>query len=173
MVAGEKNSSDPSPRLKSFLKSLTPKDAERIQNICPYVVYFKGNPRLFHYDGEPYDIEEKRFLVELGLLDSEAMRIHIEPRVTVYFQRGIISFHVTSKDAKCLMGIYSFTELGKELLSTIGGLPVDLKFLRKYSLYMNRKYSFLEFTCGYGERYGDVILIPKAKQIFKVPMDRC
>ena len=136
------------------------------------MVYFKGNPRLLHYDREPYEIEEIRFFVELGLLDSETMRIHIEPIVTVYFQRGNISFHVTAKDTKYLMEIYSFTELGKELLSTIGGSPVDLKFLRNYSVYMNRKHPFLEFTCGCGERYGDVILIPKAKQIFKVPVDR-
>ena len=67
------------------------------------------------------------------------------------------------------MRIYSFTELGNELLSTIGGSPVDLKFLRKYSVYMNRKHPYLEFTCGYGDRYGDVMLIPKKKQIFKVP----
>ena len=63
------------------------------------------------------------------------------------------------------MRIYSCTELGNELLSTIGGSPVDLKFLRKYSVYMNRKHPYLEFTCG----YGDVMLIPKKKQIFKVP----
>lgn len=175
LLAGEiKNPGSNSSRLIDFLKKLSVKDAERIQKMCKYVVCFKGNPKLLHYENEPYGFEEIRFLVELGLLDPSHDIIlpygSENSDQTLYLQRDDISFHITTKHQKHKVGIYSFTEVGNEFFRIIDDGQVDVNFLRSYSNYMNRKKSYLVFTCGKGEiQQGGFIVIPKDKQLFRIP----
>ena len=74
LLAGEiKKPGSYSKRTVAFMKSLSQKDAERIRNMCQYVMYSeKNDASILQYDEEMYSFDEIRFLMELRLLDSQS-----------------------------------------------------------------------------------------------------
>ncbi len=120
LLAGEiKKPGFYSKRTVAFMKSLSQKDAERIRNMCQYVMYSeKNDASILQYDEEMYSFDEIRFLMELRLLDSQSFIVKKykfdKGEGHMGFYHGDAGFIIKVKKPNYDLPVYTFTELGSE-----------------------------------------------------------
>lgn len=156
LLAGEiKKPGTFSKRAVNFMKMLSQKDAERIRNMCQYVMYNtdKEDAFLLRYDKEPYTYKDVIYLAELGLLDSSSTVVKKYefkddkggPALFVHNDIGVF-INIAVKEYQ--MPIYTFTELGKEILSIIDDQEANIDYLKGYSKSICEKNKKLEIRGG-------------------------
>lgn len=175
LLAGEiKNPGTYSKRVVTFMKSLSQKDAERIRNMCPYVMYSdKNEASILQYEEELYSFDEIRFLMELRLLDSQSFIVKKyrfdKGEGHMGFYHGDVGFIIKVKKTNYDLPVYTFTELGMEVLSIIDDTPTNIDSLKHFSDYMIKKNEPMEFMCGKVVMVDGKPAINKNDLIFELP----
>lgn len=163
-----------SKRTVAFMKSLSQKDAERIRNMCQYVMYSeKKEASIFQYDEEMYRFDEIRFLMELRLLDSQSFIVKKykfdKGEGYMGFYHGDVGFLIKVKKPNYDLPIYAFTELGMEVLSIIDDMPTNIDSLKHFSKFMIKRNEPMEFMCGKVVMVDGKPAINKNNLIFELP----
>lgn len=175
LLAGEiKKPGAYSKRTVVFMKSLSQKDAERIRNMCPYVMYSEKNEAsILQYEEEMYSFDEIRFLMELRLLDSQSFIVKKyrfdKGEGHMGFYHGDVGFIIKVKNTNYDLPVYTFTELGMEVLSIIDDTPTNIDSLKHFSHYMIKKNEPMEFLCGKLVLVDGKPAINKNELIFELP----
>ena len=175
LLAGEiKKPGFYSKRTVAFMKSLSQKDAERIRNMCQYVMYSeKNDASILQYDEEMYSFDEIRFLMELRLLDSQSFIVKKykfdKGEGHMGFYHGDAGFIIKVKKPNYDLPVYTFTELGLEVLSIIDDMPTNIDNLKNFSEYMIKRKEPMEFLCGKLVLVDGIPAINKKEIIFELP----
>ena len=175
LLAGEiRNPGKYSKRITNFMKTISQKDAERIKKICPYVMYSEKNEAsILQYEEEMYSFDEIRFLMELRLLDSQSFIVKKyrfdKGEGHMGFYHGDVGFIIKVKNTNYDLPVYTFTELGMEVLSIIDDTPTNIDSLKHFSHYMIKKNEPMEFLCGKLVLVDGKPAINKNELIFELP----
>lgn len=175
LLAGEiKKPGSYSKRTVAFMKSLSQKDAERIRNMCQYVMYSeKNDASILQYDEEMYSFDEIRFLMELRLLDSQSFIVKKykfdKGEGHMGFYHGDAGFIIKVKKPNYDLPVYTFTELGLEVLSIIDDMPTNIDNLKNFSEYMIKRKEPMEFLCGKLVLVDGIPAINMKEIIFELP----
>ena len=156
LLAGEiKKPGTYSKRAVIFMKTLSQKDAEKIREMCQYVMYSldKSDAFILRYKDSPYNYSDLSFLMELRLINSSSslvkqFRYDNESGGAALYMHNDIGFYLEINQKDYDMPIYSFTELGKEILSVIDEQNVNFDYLKDYSKSIYEKNKKLKITCG-------------------------
>lgn len=157
LLAGEiKKPGTYSKRAVNFMKTLSQKDAERIRNMCQYVMYDtnKEDAFLLRYDKKPYTYKDVIYLGELGLLDSSSTVVKKYEFIddnggAALFVHNDIGVFINIRMKEYHMPIYTFTELGKEILSIIDDQDANMDYIKDYSKSICEKNKKLEIRGGH------------------------
>ncbi len=157
LLAGEiKNPGRYSKRAVNFMKTLSQKDAEKIRNMCQYVMYSldKNDAFILRHTDSLYTFADLSFLMELRLLNSSSFvvkkyKYNDEKGGDALFVHNDVGFYLTISKKEYDLPIYSFTELGKEILSIIDDMNVNMDYLRKFSESIIEKKKELNISCGH------------------------
>lgn len=179
LLAGEiKKPGTYSKRAVSFMKTLSQKDAEKIREMCQYVMYSldKSDAFILRYKNEPYTYSDLSFLMELRLVNSSSFvvkqfRFNDENGGAALYMHGDIGFYLELNQKDYDLPIYSFTELGKEILSVIDDQDVNLDYLVDFSKNIYEKNKKLKITCGHFVNYEDAYRFSIDDKFFHLPKD--
>lgn len=157
LLAGEiKNPGKYSKRSVNFMKTLSRIDAKKIQNMCQYVMYSldKNDAFILRYKDSLYTYSDLSFLMELRLLDSSSFvvkqfRYNDENGGSAFYVHNDIGFYLEINKREYDLPIYSFTELGKEILSIIDDMNVNMDYLKKFSKNIIGKQKGIKVSCGH------------------------
>ena len=157
LLAGEiKNPGTYSKRAVNFMKTLSQKDAEKIRNMCQYVMYSidKNDAFILRHKDSQYTYADLSFLMELRLLNSSSfvvkkLRYNDEKGGGALYIHNDVGFYLEISKKEYDLPIYSFTELGKEILSIIDDMNVNMDYLRKFSESIIEKKKELKISCGH------------------------
>lgn len=179
LLAGEiKNPGTYSKRAVNFMKTLSQKDAEKIRDMCQYVMYSldKNDAFILRYEDSLYTFTDLSFLMELRLLNSSSFvvkqyRYKDEKGGVAFFLHNNVGFLLKISKKKYDLPIYSFTELGKEILSIIDDMNVNMYYLRKFSESIIEKKKELNISCGHFQFDGYSYHILLDDIFFQLPED--
>lgn len=154
LLAGEiKTPGTYSKRIINFMKMVSRKDAERIRNICPYVMYdYKGRASIFRYNDSKINYSEISYLSEMQLLDPSSFLVK-----QYRFEKGGGNAFLMKKDVGFLLKItneeydlpvYAFTELGNEVMSIIDDSDADFDYLKNIAVSITKSKNNLVVNCG-------------------------
>lgn len=177
LLAGEiKQPGTYSLRTVDILKKLTKKDAEKIRELCRYVMYNfdKSDCIIFRDKEASYTYSDMSFLMELGLLNSSSLLVKQyknkdEKGTTELFFHGDVVFFLSIKKKNFGLPIYSFTRLGVEILSIVDDQDVDVNYLREFARNICKKQNEIEILGGHFVIDGDTIRIRKDESGFTFP----
>lgn len=175
LLAGEiKHPGFYSLRAIDFMKKLSKKDAERIRRICQYVMYDnKGDAVIFRYDVEDVSYSDLSFLMELRLLDSSIFVVQQYKYETgeghAFFFKNNVGFLVEVKKSEYNLPIYSFTELGKEILTIIDDTEANLDYLKNFATEITKNKNDIEVVCGDFIRSETTVSLLKNDKYFEIP----
>jgi len=175
LLAGEiKHPGFYSLRAIDFMKKLSKKDAERIRRICQYVMYDnKGDAVIFKYDSEEISYGDLSFLMELRLLDSSSFVVKQYKFETgegyAFLFKNNVGFLIKVKKREYDLPIYSFTELGKEILTIIDDTGVNLDYLKNFATEIT-KMKEIEVVVGEFVRMGTSVSFLKNDKYFEIPI---
>lgn len=177
LLAGEiKHPGYYSLRAVDFMKKLSKKDAERIKDMCKYVMYNvnKSDAIILRYKESPYSYSDLSFLMELRLIDSsnfivKQYRFKNENGGVELFIHGNVGMVINVKSKEYDLPIYSFTQLGKEMLTIIDSQEADIDYLREFARITVGKKNRLEISGGHMEVIGDTLNIIKDEYGFTYP----
>lgn len=176
LLAGEiRNPGKYSKRITNFMKTISQKDAEKIRRMCQYVMYSydKSDAFILRYkDGTAYSFDDLSFLMELRLINSSSFivkqfRSQEGENHAIYFH-GDIAYYLKIGQ-KFDLPIYSFTELGKEILTIIDDLDVDIDYLKEFSRSFTAGKTDREAVGGEFLWDGNVINFKKNDKYFEIP----
>lgn len=177
LLAGEiKNPGKYSKRAILFMKSLSKNDADMIRKMCQYVVYNYDNTGavILRYKPSDYTFDEISFLMELRLLNYNHSIVKQyrfdENEGFGFFRKKNVGLFVKIKRKEYDFPIYSFTELGKEILTIIDDVDVNRKYLNDFCKSITEKKDFLEVTCGDLVEVGDHYQFAKNENYFEIPV---
>ena len=171
LLAGEiKHPGFYSLRAIDFMKKLSKKDAERIREMCKYVMYNvdKSDAIILRYKESPFLYSDLSFLMELRLIDSsnfivKQYRFKNEDGGIDLFVHGDVGLVLNVKSKEYDLPIYSFTQLGKEMLTIIDDQEADIDYLREFARITTGKRNKLEISGGHMEVIDDTLNIKKAE----------
>lgn len=175
LLAGEiKHPGFYSLRAIDFMKKLSKKDAERIRRICQYVMYDnKGDAVIFKYDAEEISYGDLSFLMELRLLDSSSFVVKQYKFETgeghAFLFKNNVGFLIKVKKREYDLPIYSFTELGKEILTIIDDTGVNLDYLKNFATEIT-KMKEIEVVVGEFIRNGTSVSFLRNDKYFEIPI---
>lgn len=177
LLAGEiKHPGFYSLRAIDFMKKLSKKDAERIREMCKYVMYNvdKSDAIILRYKESPFLYSDLSFLMELRLIDSsnfivKQYRFKNEDGGIDLFVHGDVGLVLNVKSKEYDLPIYSFTQLGKEMLTIIDDQEADIDYLREFARITTGKRNKLEISGGHMEVIGDTLNIKKDEYGFTYP----
>lgn len=175
LLAGEiRNPGKYSKRITSFMKTISQKDAERIKKICPYVMYDnKGDAVIFRYDAEDVRYSDLSFLMELRLLDSSSFVVTQykfgKGKGHAFLFKNSIGFLVKVNKSKYDLPIYSFTELGKEILTIIDDTEANYDYLKNFATEIT-KMKEVEVVGGEFIRMGASVSFLRNDKYFEIPI---
>lgn len=157
LLAGEiRNPGTYSKRAVNFMKTLSQKDAEKIRNMCQYVMYSidKNDAFILRHKDSQYTYADLSFLMELRLLNSSSFvvrqfKYNDEKGGVALYIHNDVGFFLEICKKEYDLPIYSFTELGREILSTIDDMDVNTDYLRKFSESIIKKKKELKISCGH------------------------
>lgn len=141
-------------RAIQFMKSMSKADADKIRKMCQYVVYNFDNTDavILRYKPSDYSFDEISFLMELRLLNYNHSIVKQytfdENDGFAFFRKKNVGLFIKIKRKEYNLPIYSFTELGKEILTIIDDVDVNRKYLNDFSKSITEKKDFLEVTGG-------------------------
>lgn len=177
LLAGEiKNPGFYSKRTIQLMKSLSKNDADKIRKMCQYIVYNYDNTDavILRYNPSDYTFDEISFLMELRLLNynhSIVKQYRFDGNDGFgFFRKKDVGLFVKMKRKEYNFPIYSFTELGKEILTIIDDVDVNRKYLKDFSKSITEKKDFLEVTCGDLVEVGDHYQFAKNDNYFEIPV---
>lgn len=179
LLAGEiKKPGTYSKRAVSFMKTLSQKDAEKIREMCQYVMYSldKSDAFILRYKNGPYTYSDLSFLMELRLINSSSFVVkqfgfNDENGGAALYMHGDIGFYLELSQKDYDLPIYSFTELGKEILSVIDDLNANFDYLKDYSNSIYEKNKKLKITCGHIINHEDTYRFIIDDMYFHLPKD--
>lgn len=177
LLAGEiKHPGFYSLRAIDFMKKLSKKDAERIREMCKYVMYNvdKSDAIILRYKEGPFSYSDLSFLMELRLIDSsnfivKQYRFKNEDGGIDLFLHGDVGLVINVKSKEYDLPIYSFTQLGKEMLTIIDDQEADIDYLREFARITIGKNNKLEISGGHMEVIDDTLNIKKDDYGFTYP----
>lgn len=176
LLAGEiKNPGFYSKRAIQFMKSLSKKDADKIREMCKYVVYNYDNTGavMLRYKPSEYTFDQTSFLMELRLLNYNHSIVKQyrfdEDEGFAFYRKKNVGLFVKIKRKEYDLPIYSFTELGKEILTIIDDVDVNREYLKDFCKSITDKSNFLEVTCGDMVEVGDHYHFAKNENYFEIP----
>ena len=176
LLAGEiKKPGTYSKRAILFMKSLSKADADKIRNMCQYVVYNYDNTGavILRYKPSDFTFDEISFLMELRLLNynhSIVKQYRFDGNDGFgFFRKKDVGLFVRIKRKEYDFPIYSFTELGKEILTIIDDVDVKRKYLKDFSKSITERNDFLEVICGDLVEVGDHYQFAKNDNYFEIP----
>ena len=163
LLAGEiRNPGYYSLRAVDFMKKLSKNDAERIRAMCRYVLYSTDGRDAFilRYTDSPYTYSDLSFLMELRLIDSsnfvvKQYRFPNETGGSAGFVHGNAGLALTIAKKEYDLPIYSFTQLGNEMLTIIDDVEIDFDYLRRFAKESTGKNKFLKMSGGHLLRIGN------------------
>ncbi len=176
LLAGEiKHPGYYSKRTISFMKSISQKDAEKIRNMCQYVMYSSDGtlPLIMRYKKAKYSYKDLSFLMELRLLDSTStvvsqLRFPGADGHVFYRKKGVgIFLQIDKKEYD--LPIYSFTELGKEVLTIIDDMEVNIDYLKEFATKITERDKSLHVVCGDLSKRGDSYYFIENDRYFEIP----
>lgn len=176
LLAGEiKHPGSYSKRTINFMKSISQRDAEKIRNMCQYVMYTNNGtaPVIMRYKQSKYSYKELSFLMELRLLDSSStivsqLRFTGDKGHVLYQKKGVGLFLIIDKSEYDLP-IYSFTELGKEVLSIIDDVEVNIDYLKEFVSKITERDKSLHVICGDLKEREDSYYFVENDRYFEIP----
>lgn len=177
LLAGEiRNPGYYSLRAVDFMKKLSRNDAERIKAMCRYVLYSTGGRDAFilRYTDSSYAYSDLSFLMELRLIASsdflvKQYRFYNETGGGAVFVHGNVGLLLTIAKKEYEIPIYSFTQLGKEILTIIDDTEVDFDYLRRFAKETTVKDKFLKASGGHLLQIGSEYYILRDGQNFTYP----
>lgn len=176
LMAGEiKNPGFYSKRAIQFMKSLSKTDADKIKKMCQYVVYNFDNTDavILRYKPSNYTFDEISFLMELRLLNynhSIVKQYRFEENEGFgFFRKKDVGLFVKIKRKEYDLPIYSFTELGKEILTIIDDADINRKYLVDFSKSITENKDFLEVNGGDMVGIDDSYHFVKNENYFEIP----
>lgn len=179
LLAGEiKQPGFYSKRTINFMKSISQKDAEKIRSMCQYVMYTNDGtaPIIMRYKKAKYSYKELSFLMELRLLDSSSTVVN-QLRFPgnnghVFYRKNGAGFFLEIDKKEYDLPIYSFSELGKEVLSIIDDVEVNREYLKEFTTKITERDKSLHVSCGdLGENEGSYYFIQNANY-FEMPENK-
>lgn len=163
LLAGEiRNPGYYSLRAVDFMKKLSKNDAEKIREMCRYVLYSTDGRDAFilRYTESPYTYSDLSFLMELRLIDSsnfvvKQFRFPNETGGGAVFVHGNIGLIINIEKKEYALPIYSFTQLGKEMLTIIDDTEMDFDYLRRFAKKNTGKEKSLNMSGGHFLQIGN------------------
>lgn len=175
LLAGEiKHPGFYSLRTIDFMKKLSKKDAERIRRICQYVMYDnKGDAVIFRNDAEDVRYSDLSFLMELRLLDSSSFVVKQykfgKGKGHAFLFKNSVGFLVKVNKSEYNLPIYSFTELGKEILTIIDDTEANYDYLKNFAAEITKKKE-IEVVGGDFFRNGTLASFLRNDKYFEIPI---
>ena len=176
LLAGEiKNPGFYSKRAIQFMKSISKDDADKIRKMCQYVVYNYDNTGavILRYKPSEYTFDEISFLMELRLLNYNHLIVKQyrfdEDDGFAFYRKKNVGLFVKIKRKEYNLPIYSFTELGKEILTIIDDVDINRKYLKDFCKSIIDNKDLLEITCGDLVEVGDHYQFSKNDNYFEIP----
>lgn len=177
LLAGEiRNPGYYSLRVVDFMKKLSKNDAEKIKAMCRYVLYSTDgrDAIILRYTDRPYTYSDLSFLMELRLIDSSNLvvkkyRFTKETGGGAMFVHGNAGLLLTIAKKEYDLPIYSFTQLGKEMLTIIDDMDMDFDYLRRFAKESTGKNKFLKMSGGHLLQIGNTYHILNDGQNFTYP----
>ncbi len=176
LLAGEiKHPSFYSLRAIQFMKSLSKTDADKIKKMCQYVVYNYDNTDaiILRYKPSEYTFDEISFLMELRLLNYNHSIVKQytfdESEGFAFFRKKDVGLFIKIKRKEYNLPIYSFTELGKEILTIIDDVDINRQYLNDFCKSITEKKDFIEVTGGDLEGVDDRYHFVKNDNYFEIP----
>lgn len=175
LLAGEiKHPGFYSLRAIDFMKKLSKKDAERIRRICQYVMYDnKGDAVIFRNDAEDVRYSDLSFLMELRLLDSSSFVVKQykfgKGKGHAFLFKNSVGFLVKVNKSEYDLPIYSFTELGKEILTIIDDTEANYDYLKNFATEIT-KMKEIEVVVGEFIRNGTSVSFLRNDKYFEIPI---
>ena len=154
LAGGIRNPGTYSKRAILFMKSLSIEDADKIRRMCQYVVYNYDNTDavILRYKPSDYTFDEISFLMELRLLNynhSIVKQYRFDKNDGYgFFRKKDVGLFVKIKRKEYNLPIYSFTELGKEILTIIDDVDVKREYLKDFCRSITGKRNSVETVCG-------------------------
>ena len=177
ILAGEiKAPGSYSLRVLDFMSKLSQKDAVRIRNLCQYVLYTIGKTDamiLRMRDSKTLTYQDFSYLMELRLINSSSLVVkkyrfgNGQGNIVLYHGDVVYIIEVDRPDYD--LPIYSFTELGKEVLSIVDDTELDYEYLRAFSENVMTTNKGLKFMCGKMEIKDSVGNVTDEGILFKLP----
>ncbi len=176
LLAGEiKHPGFYSLRAVQFMKTLSKADADKIRKMCQYVVYNHDNTGavILRYKPCDYTFDEISFLMELRLLNynhSIVKQYRFEENEGVgFFRKKDVGLLVKIKRKEYNLPIYSFTELGNEVLTIIDDVNINREYLNEFSKSITEKKDYIEVTGGDFVEIDDTYHFVKNEYYFEIP----
>lgn len=176
LLAGEiKKPGTYSKRAILFVKSLSKEDADSIRKMCQYVVYNYDNTGaiILRYKPSDYSFDEISFLMELRLVNYNHQIVKQyrfdENDGFGFYRKKDVGLFIKIKRREYDLPIYSFTELGKEIMTIIDDVDINRKYLKDFCKSITDKKDFLEVTCGDLVEIGDEYQFAKNDNYFEIP----
>ena len=178
LLAGEiRNPGYYSKRIINFMKMISQKDAKRIKKMCQYVMYtsYYGDAFIIRYDDAEYTYEDLSFLMELGLIDSSNFIVKQygfeKGKGLIKCEKNNIGLLIKIESKEYDLPIYSFTELGKEVLSIIDDTNVNINYLVRFAKTLVGQQKVLSVICGELTEVGGVKCFLKNNIYYTFPED--
>lgn len=176
LLAGEiKHPGLYSLRAIHFMKSLSKADADKIRKMCQYVVYNYDNTDavILRYKPSDYTFDEISFLMELRLINYNhsivKQYIFDDNEGFAFFRKKDVGLFLKIKRKEYNLPIYSFTELGKEVLTIIDDVNINRKYLNEFSKSITEKKDYIEVTGGDLEGIDGKYHFVKNENYFEIP----
>ena len=176
LLAGEiKHPGYYSKRTISFMKSISQKDAEKIRNMCQYVMYSSDGtlPLIMRYKKAKYSYKDLSFLMELRLLDSTSTVVNQlrfpENEGHAFYRKKSVGIFLQINKKEYDLPIYSFTELGKEVLTIIDDMEVNIDYLKEFTTKITERDKSLYVVCGDLSVRGDSYYFVENDRYFEMP----
>ena len=157
------------------MKSLSKADADKIRKMCQYVVYNYDNTGavILRYKPSEYTFDEISFLMELRLLNYNHSIVKQyrfeEDEGFGFYRKKDVGLFVKIKRKEYDLPIYSFTELGKEVLTIIDDVNINRKYLNEFSKSITEKKDYIEVTGGDFVEIDDRYHFVKNENYFEIP----
>lgn len=158
LLAGEINVPGTySLRAIDLMKKLSKSDAERIRMACRLVMYTNNINKdtfILRYNSSHYSYSDICFLMELRILNYsslvvEQIRYENESGGTTVFYHNDYYYLLKNNIKEYDLPIYSFTELGKEILSIIDDQSINVDYLKEFSTTIAKSKGGISFVGGH------------------------
>ena len=142
--------------------------------MCQYVMYNydKSDAFILRYkNGTTYSFEDISYLMELRLINSSSFIVKQfqskeGDNEALYFHKDI-AYYIKAEGSFNLP-IYSFTKLGKEILTIVDDTNVNIDYLKEFSKSITEGKSDREVIAGEFFSDGEVIHFKKNDKYFEI-----